>query len=187
MVELQRMAVAAIERTKSIFSDRPPRWAVELGWKIDILLRKVNLIMALDTSVLNRILAGAASLVEQAKAAAEREKAKDARIAELEAALASTESTLASERSADAAEDADANKALTDTAAAMDTLLQGPETPTVETPAPSDAPAVIEGSQDPVVVDPGPSADTGESGEVNTEPPADPVGTTDSEPPQPSA
>lgn len=179
MVGLHRMAVAAIARTRNVFG-RPPRWAVELGWKIDILLRKVNLIMALETPVLNRILAGAASLVEQAQAAAEREKAKDARIAELEAALASSEATLASERSADAAEDADANAQLQATAEAMDALLKGPETPTVETPAPAEAPAVIEGSQEPVVVDPGPVVD------APVEASADSV-STDSEPPQPSA
>lgn len=111
----------------------------------------------IDADALHRVLAGAAALVQQGLAAAEREKAKDQAIADLTAQLGQAQTDLAAQAQANEA----ANQALVDTATAMDGLLKGPETPTVETPPPDQAPGVVDGSGDaPVVTDPGPTADT---------------------------
>jgi hypothetical protein len=167
-----------------------PGWARSLQDSITSLHRKVNLIMALNLDTLNRILAGAASLIEQAKAAAVREAAKDQHIKDLEAALNESNATLTSERAADAAEDTDANTALTNTATALDDLLKGPETPeTPAVPAPADAPGVISGDtpvESPVVVDdpvfaPDPSTDDAGALSPSTDAPVpDPVNPGDS-------
>lgn len=141
-----------------------PRWANELLIQIASLHRKVDSLMAIDTSVIARILAGAASLVEQAQAAATREIALNAKIDELQSQLGTATDALddANEAiAADTAADADANAQLVAAANAMEELLTGPETPVVETPTPADAPAVISGNQEPVVVSEEPAANDG--------------------------
>lgn len=125
-----------------------PPWAKEILRELSSLHRKVNLLMALDSTLLNRILAGAQSLVEQAKAAAAREQGYKDQIAQLQGQVQSDQATIA----ADQASDDSANQALSQTADALDQLLSGPETPVVQTPAPTDAPDVISGNTDPVVV-----------------------------------
>lgn len=112
--------------------------------------------MALDRGLLAQVLAGAQSLAQQALAGAAREKVLRDENAQLKADLGTTRADLATEQSDDVA----ANQALSDTATALDNLLQSDATPTVETPAPVDAPGVIDGTGDaPVVTDPGPIAD----------------------------
>jgi hypothetical protein len=162
MVTLKEMVEAAIARARRAVKDAPPMWAVALANKLNQIdnrlsqiERKVAISMALDTAVLHRILAGGGALVEAVRAGAEREKA-------LQAKLDSVSGELASERAAELVEDEADAKANADALAladAMDNLLKGPETPTVEVPVAEDAPAVVEGSQEPVVTDEGPAAD----------------------------
>lgn len=125
-------------------SSTTPSWATEMKESLRRLHRKVDLIMALDINVLNRVLAGAQALAQQARDAADREKAKDVAIADLQAKLSADDAQIA----ADAQADEQANQSLTDTATALEGLVQGPETPPAPAvPAPVDAPAVITGDQ----------------------------------------
>jgi hypothetical protein len=143
---------------------------------IESLHRKVDILMALDANVIARILAGAASLVEQAQAAAARETALNATVADLQSQLTAAQAgtdqavsdALAADDVADTAADAEANAQLLAAANALDALLTGPETPVVETPAPEDAPGVIAGDQPPTVVSEEPAANDSLPGTADT-------------------
>lgn len=162
MVTIREWVVSVINRARRSLHDEPPPWAAALIQTVHNINRKVNIIMALDANVLHRILAGAASLVQQVQAGLDREAA-------LKQQLSDAQGTVAAEQAKDADQalvDQQANDQLKATADALEQLLQGPQTPTVETPAPDQAPDVINGNQDPVVVDPEP-ADGGTSADPN--------------------
>lgn len=149
MVQIQRMVVFTIARAERAIRGRPPPWAEDLFLKLLTIERKVNLIMALDTAVIHRILVGAQFL-------ADRDKANQAKIQDLQSKL---DAAGAAEAAEDAAE-ADANAAAAKVADEVDALVKGPDTPTVEVPSdPQAVVDVVSGDTPATVTDPGPSAD----------------------------
>jgi hypothetical protein len=137
--------------------DTTPRWAHPLIEAVRRIERKVNTIMALDLDVLHRILVGAQFL-------ADREKANQQKIADLTTQLTAAQDQLGQATAAEAAEDEAeqaANTAATTVADTIDSLVKGPDTPTVEQPAdPGQVADVVTGDAPVVVTDPGPTADT---------------------------
>lgn len=145
MVDLLGMAVTVVKTLRK----STPEWAVRLQQSVDNLTRKVNLLMALDLDVINRILVGAQFL-------ADRDKANQAKIADLTQKLADAGAAEAAEDAADAKANEDAAKV----ADAVDALVKGNQTPTVEVPAaPADVVDVVNGDAPVVVTDPGPASD----------------------------
>lgn len=162
MVNLPRMAVDLFDMARRTAQGEPPLWAQELFDSVRSLHQKVNLIMAVDQTVINRILVGAQFL-------ADRDKANQAKIAQLTQDKTDLQNQLGQEQAAEAAEDAQeqaANDAAAKVADEIDALVKGPDTPDVQVPTdPGQVVDVVTGATDPVVSGDAPDAGAAGSGD----------------------
>lgn len=140
-----------MEEADYLAYNRAPAWARELLARLDRIERKVDLSMALDTSILEKITASLQTVLPAYQQVLADRDADKAKIADLQGQLGQSQSDLQAEVAREAQDTADL-QAATD---ALSQLVNGSSTPAVA-PAPSvaDVPAVLSGDTPVTPADP---------------------------------